>query len=411
MQSRDSLSVRRRANPMEIPVLATTILVAGCVLVAPTTIVASEPAARETEITAGEQAAPTAGVRKFRKRQQRPIRLGVSGGNARDVFIDGDSGYCVSGTLGGLVLKNGTPHILSNNHVLAQENDARKGDPVTQPGLIDNACQDQEEDYVAHLSAYKKLKFGGAKRNKVDAAIAEVVAGAVDPRGTIQGIGVPGDQVLEPFLGMKVKKAGRSSGLTRGTVILVGATVSVFFGTPEEPKTAKFVNQLMVTPNKRTFVKPGDSGSVVFYDSKDCPEWVGLLFAGSSDGWGIVNPIKPVFKALKKLKPRGRVAPIGCQPATSVIVAPVEEPAVRPDDPRIERQLRAGRRIVERRDDELLALDGVVGLGLGFGSGDAQAVTLDVLVTDGRADTLDRIPSVLDGMPTRIVETGRFFAY
>ena len=111
--------------------------------------------------------------------------------------------------------------------------------------------------------------------------------------------------------------------------------------------------QLMVTPNNSTFVEPGDSGSAVFFDSKECPEWVGLLFAGSSDGWGIVTPIKQVFRVLKKLKPRGRVSPIGCSSAAanaSSNLMPLEAVAVkRADEARVERQLRAGRRIVERR--------------------------------------------------------------
>jgi hypothetical protein len=355
------------------------------------------------------------GIRKFRKRLPRPIKLGVSGGNVTDLFTEGDSTFSTSGTLGALVLKRGVPHILSNNHVIARQNEARKGDPVGQPGLVDNRCRDEEEDYVANLSTYKRIRFGGVKNNKVDAAIAEVVAGTVDPQGRIQGIGLPGDTAVEPFLGMQVKKAGRSSGLTRGTVVLLDTTLVVDFGTEENPKRAKFVGQLMVTPNNSTFVEPGDSGSAVFFDSKECPEWVGLLFAGSSDGWGIVTPIKQVFRVLKKLKPRGRVSPIGCSSAAanaSSNLMPLEAVAVkRADEARVERQLRAGRRIVERRSDEILALDGVVGLGLGLQRPEAEEVVLHVLVTDTRPETVDKIPAAIDDIQTEIVETGRFRAF
>jgi hypothetical protein len=355
------------------------------------------------------------GVRKFRKRLPRPIKLGVSGGNVNDIIVDGDLAYCISGTLGALVLKNGTPHILSNNHVIGRQNAASKGDAISQPGLIDNRCRDEEEDYVGHLSAYKKIRFGGLKRNRIDAAIAEIVPGTVDPQGTIQGIGVPGDTVMKPFLGMHVKKSGRSSGLTRGIVILLNATVVVDFSTEDEQKTAKFVNQLMVTPNGNTFVEPGDSGSAVFFDSPDCPEWVGLLFAGSSDGWGIVNPISQVFKSLKKLKPKGRVTPIGCSSEDRVIgLDPLSIRAASShatDTAKLERQLRQGRRIVERRDDDLLTLDGVVGLGLGISDQAPARIVLHVLVADERPEVIDRIPATLEDMPVEITRTGRFRAF
>ena len=49
--------------------------------------------------------------------QPRPIKLGTSGGNARDIA----NGFCCSGTLGALVAKKATRlrFILSNTHVFA----------------------------------------------------------------------------------------------------------------------------------------------------------------------------------------------------------------------------------------------------------------------------------------------------
>jgi len=401
--------------------MSSSVVVAGILLLANPSPVLGERATSTTseQLSDGDRTLSITGVRKFRKRLARPIKLGVSGSNAGDLFIEDGFAYCSSGTLGGLVLKKGVPHILSNNHVLALQNAAKKGDPITQPGLVDNNCSDEEANHVAHLSAYKKLRFGGVKRNKVDAALAEIVPGTVDPEGRIQGIGLPGDTVMKPFLGMQVKKAGRSSGLTRGTVILLDATFVIDFGTEENPKSGKFVHQLMVLPNKRTFVEPGDSGSVVFFDRKDCPEWVGLLFAGSAHGWGVVNPIKQVFRTLKKLKPRGRVTPVGCHsaPTPEPTLAPIEASMLQgagtmdAESQQIEHQLRVGRRIVERRDDEVLALDGVVGLGVGLDQPESGTVALYVLVDDTRPEILERVPAMIDDMPTRIVKTGRFRAF
>ena len=62
---------------------------------------------------------------------------GVSGGNINDITRL----FCCSGTLGSLVSGGGTFYILSNNHVLARQDQAAAGEAISQPGLIDNGCQ------------------------------------------------------------------------------------------------------------------------------------------------------------------------------------------------------------------------------------------------------------------------------
>ena len=54
-----------------------------------------------------------------------------------------------AGTLGCLVRKNGSPYILSNNHVLANSNDAKIGDSILQPGPYDGGGND---DLIGELS-------------------------------------------------------------------------------------------------------------------------------------------------------------------------------------------------------------------------------------------------------------------
>ena len=140
--------------------------------------------------------------RKFRKDQEWPIKLGTSGGNIHD----STAGFCCAGTLGALVEKNGNHFILSNNHVLARSNLAKRGEAIIQPGLVDlrPACAvpDGDEDTVALLSRRKKIRFGGSKNNSVDAAIARVVPGAVNPDGRVMKIGVPGESPVEAEVGI-----------------------------------------------------------------------------------------------------------------------------------------------------------------------------------------------------------------
>src|SRR5260370_27912057 len=104
----------------------------------------------------------------------RPIDLGVSGGNIQSFGQNNRGKFCFSGTLGSLVgdMSN-TQYILSNNHVLADTNKAKKGQLIVQPGLVDTGppCTKTPGDQVATFSRAVKIKFGSGT-NVVDASIA-----------------------------------------------------------------------------------------------------------------------------------------------------------------------------------------------------------------------------------------------
>src|SRR5262250_3343806 len=69
--------------------------------------------------------------------QSRNMHFGVSGGNVNDIT----SAFCCSGTLGSLVHASTTQYILSNNHILARQDQATPGEDISQPGLVDTGCQ------------------------------------------------------------------------------------------------------------------------------------------------------------------------------------------------------------------------------------------------------------------------------
>src|ERR1043165_9028669 len=115
--------------------------------------------------------------------QVRNPHLGVSGGNVNNH----SSAFCCSGTLGALVTDGTLQYILSNNHILADTDQAQPGDDLSQPGLIDNSSQ--PAIIVADFTAAPT--FGSAN---VDAAIALLRPGLMDGTGYIEDIGVPNDQ-------------------------------------------------------------------------------------------------------------------------------------------------------------------------------------------------------------------------
>src|SRR5262245_61143419 len=96
--------------------------------------------------------------------QTRPIRLGVSG-SSKTLLLIRSLLYCYTGTLGALVEDAAQrQYVLSNNHVLAKENENLKygsavdNATIIQPGLLDEAaCSTSLGDpahAVADLSTY-----------------------------------------------------------------------------------------------------------------------------------------------------------------------------------------------------------------------------------------------------------------
>src|SRR5262249_8801326 len=142
--------------------------------------------------------------------QARPIALGTSGGNIHDA----SSTACCSGTLGALVTDGTTQYILSNNHVLARSNAGAVGDAIIQPGLVDEApvCTPDASDAVATLTDWEPVSFFSFRTmrvtNTVDAAIAEVLPGAVQSDGSIIDIGVVSSSPAAAQIGMTVHKRG-----------------------------------------------------------------------------------------------------------------------------------------------------------------------------------------------------------
>lgn len=229
-------------------------------------------------------------------RQERPIQLGVSGGNANDLA----NGYCCSGTLGALITKAGKYYILSNSHVLAGDivssatdpDKAVIGDPIDQPGLIDVQCQKISADFVANLSSLSSL----TGNTNVDGAIAEIISGMVRTDGSILGIGTLSSATLEAYVNLPVKKSGRTTGLTRSKVYAINGNVNV--GYYDECNGSSFVvyytGQIFVTNRANKFLNSGDSGSLLVEDVDVNPRAVGLCYAGGG-GYAIANPIDDVL--------------------------------------------------------------------------------------------------------------------
>jgi hypothetical protein len=223
------------------------------------------------------------------QRRQRPLRIGTSIGHAE----------VTAGTLGGFVKKQGSDAllILSNNHVLANENKGKTGDSVLQPGKYDGGTS--ADDRVAELAKTVRLTKSG--KNHVDAAVAGLLDGIdCDPQA-IRGLGKLaglGPEFLDA--GAEVAKLGRTTGLTRGRVTAFDLdNVVVEFGIG----LLRFDSQFEVEgAGEAPFSQGGDSGSLIVEAGPRLA--VGMLFAGTDvggandQGLTYAHPLRAVLDAL-----------------------------------------------------------------------------------------------------------------
>jgi hypothetical protein len=116
----------------------------------------------------------------------------------------------------------------------------------------------------------------------IDAAIAVVTDPAQVVTGRMLNIRHYVPQLLAPRPGMKVTKAGRTTGVTTGIIRAIRVRgVQVNYGTRQNPIIGTFDNAITIVGNHgMPFSKPGDSGSVILDQATGRP--VALLFAGDA---------------------------------------------------------------------------------------------------------------------------------
>jgi hypothetical protein len=320
-----------------------------------------------------------------RVKQALPIKLGTSGGSAKD----SSRAFCCGGTLGAAVLCNGTLQVLSNNHVLGRSGSATIGEDAVQPGLIDSGCKATTSNVVADYAG-NLVPLGTAN---VDAAVSTARAGAVTTTGEILDIGVPCTTPANAAVGMAVAKSGRTTGFTSGTVQAVNLTVSIQYQTgcnSGKKLTISYANQVSVTPG--TFIASGDSGSLlVTNDANHQP--VGLLFAGSSSV-AIANPVQDLIDAFTP-QCGGAFSFVGGSCVSSASSATIVGPT--------SAQLGVATMVKERHVARLMSDPAVLGVGVGAADDDSNQAVLIVYLQEGRRHRA--LPGVLDGLRVKIVLT------
>lgn len=200
--------------------------------------------------------------------------------------IPGDQ-FVMCGTFGAMVKTTRRVFILSNNHVLADENRMPIGSPIYQPALMDGGRIAQ--DQIAELTRFIKLKAN--RFNRIDAAIAEPLAKNLIDKDVLH-IGAPNGAV-QAEIDMMVHKFGRTTSYTAGRIHSIDTDVVVEYETAE----FTFDNQIIIRGSNNTmFSDSGDSGSIILQRGTNAA--VGLLFGGSPSHT-IANHIANVLRSLR----------------------------------------------------------------------------------------------------------------
>ena len=222
----------------------------------------------------------------WRQTRQRPVPVGCSVGH-----------YAITaGTAGAFVRRGGGDErlLLSNNHVLADENRAQPGDEIVQPGAFDGG--ERGPDSVALLDRFVELV--PAEANVVDAAVGAVVDGVEVEECALRGLGELSGTIA-PEETEEVAKIGRTTGLTRGRVSAFEVDNVVV---QYDSGLFRFDDQVEIAGVEGAFSLPGDSGSLIFAEPEHAA--VALLFAGSDQGGPdnlgltFANPIGTVLEQL-----------------------------------------------------------------------------------------------------------------
>lgn len=209
----------------------------------------------------------------------------LQGGISAGAFVPGV--FESTGTLGASVFDNESREdmVLSNWHVLCGRLSWSVGDPVVQPGAGRGGDGGAAGDVIAHLHR-------AALTDRVDGAIARLTGDRFLLRKAL-ALG-PVVEDGRATLGMAVRKEGRTTGVTEGTVTDVNATVNVNGYPPSGFRT--FLSQIVIQRDDGvTVALPGDSGSVWIDPANRA---VGLHFAGGPMTLAIANPIAAVLSAL-----------------------------------------------------------------------------------------------------------------
>lgn len=220
-----------------------------------------------------------------------------------------------AGTLGCLVKIGEQIFGLTCNHVTGGCNNTKVGTPILAPAVRDaHYTCDLNPFTIGRHHRVIPLSQGDPEQTEIEKNLDAAVFSIMDPTGISsmqQGHFDTPSRTLDLVANLPVEKVGRTTGLTRGTVISkVHQSLSVRFTARTFPSSLDdeavpfhgyihFKDVYIVQGDSGPFSLEGDSGALVVRQaqSEGGRSAVGLLFAGNDSETHIL-PIKPILDTL-----------------------------------------------------------------------------------------------------------------
>jgi hypothetical protein len=210
------------------------------------------------------------------------------------------SGESYSGTFGAIVRKSSRNElfILSNNHVLAACNHTPVGMPILAPSNVDGTPTGRAPGEIARHAEICELRSGEptlVPPCQEDVALARALPEMISSWQGDEQAGYDTPRTIRaPRAGLRVKKFGRTTGLTLGHV---EARMPSFTPIPYKAKyfqATVWFHEVWSARGERgiPFALPGDSGSLVV--TEDATAAVGLVFAACAYDYALILPMNHV---------------------------------------------------------------------------------------------------------------------
>jgi hypothetical protein len=205
-----------------------------------------------------------------------------------------------AGTMGCLVrLPDGTLCGLTNNHVTGDCNHTVRGMYILAPAPVDADPQGPAPLAIGRHHSFVQLASGDPLQTipqELDVALF-----AIEEEGSVTSMQGNGfydtpNAIVPPSGMMKVKKVGRTTGITTGTVLGQYQTpFAIPYRSPRFNGLVYFDHPFAVqSDDDRPFSAPGDSGSLVVMADESAS--VGILFAGAGNV-SVMMPLERVIAA------------------------------------------------------------------------------------------------------------------
>jgi len=221
---------------------------------------------------------------------------------------------------------------------------------------------------------------------------------------------------------MAVAKSGRTTGLSCGVIYALNGSIQLDLpaecGNTSDTKVI-FNGQVILS----SIVRPGDSGSLVVDAANSRP--LALVDGLSSDlSFASANPASAVLTALNAVAGAkltfvgGPDHAVSCIQSTATQFTPpagvlnTQSPSLassaheNPATPLAHQELQRAIDIQSRHEQELFAYTGVIGVAVGR-NGDTSSLPALLVFVDREASPYG-LPRDVEGLPVRIVHTGRF---